>query len=171
MTQEIQQSQVDMAADDLLSRGVRPTLLKVQQLIGGDRPALIGFLEDWARRLHSRVAGRDGEPLVDSSDKAAMEKADLDVMREADSIRKSMLRNHQLQRRNVNDEKDGRDSNAARRKELLKESERLEHRLRNEKARAQEIKLALGVTEGNIATWKARLKGIEEKIQALPQPT
>jgi hypothetical protein len=155
-TNEIQQHHVDLAADDLLARGVRPTLLKVQQVIGGNRLMLVRFLEDWARRLHNRIAG------------ASMDKTDLDVMRQADSIRKSMLRGQQLDRKKANDVKISQVEPGKRRKELLGETQTAEHKLQGQRERAQEIRNALAATEANIAMWEARLKTLSDELQTIP---
>jgi hypothetical protein len=165
-TNPIRQQQVDEVADDLLSRGIRPTTVMVQKVLGGDRPALIFFLEDWARRLHRRVAGITNEELDQPADRASIEKADLELMREADSAQRNAVRLDRLQYKR-NTPKASPDQRAVRRKALLGEIEKAEDQLRGAKQRVEAIMAALHTTETMVAAFESRLEGHVNELRSL----
>lgn len=169
----IDQQRVDQAADDLLAKGIRPTIRLVQRVVGGDRPELVGCLEDWARRLHCRITGHTGEALPEGTDKATLDKASLVLMREAETIQKRALRTDRAPSSRPGPEANTDvDQAPNRRQELRGEIERWEHKLRGARERAEAITAALRVTERDVAKSELRLKGLVAELQALsPPPT
>jgi hypothetical protein len=165
-TNIIQQHQVDEVADHLLSQGKRPTTVMVQKAIGGDRLALVGFLEDWARRLHCRVAGRTAEEVAPSADRAATQQADLELMREAEAIQRKARRSTRIHKKSQKATPPG--ETAARRQALLSAIQESKDKLRVARERTQAILAALQATQASVTASELRLKELQDELRAIP---
>jgi Plasmid replication region DNA-binding N-term len=88
MNKKTQPSQraVDLAADKLLASGVRPTVQRIHEAVGGLPQKLRPMLEDWRNRLPQRMAQEDSAPPT----VAAEERAEALVRRAIDSARGSL---------------------------------------------------------------------------------
>src|SRR5690348_16130695 len=88
MNKKTQPSQraVDNAADKLLASGVRPTVQRIYEAIGGVPQKLRPMLEDWRARLPRRMA--QGDSTTPTA--AAEEHAEALVRQAIDSARGSL---------------------------------------------------------------------------------
>jgi hypothetical protein len=166
----IEQDDVDVAADHILSKGTRPTLRLVQMAVGRDRLVLVAQLEDWARRLHCRITGKSPEELPAVADRADADKADLELMRQAESIQKKALRSLQAQRLRDNDSEFESRSTALQRKELMREIAKTERALAGARCRGEQLAIAVNANEVNVAASELRLKQLAQALNAIAQP-
>lgn len=83
------QRSVDRAAEQLVASGVRPTVQRIHDIVGGSARKVGPMLEDWRKRLSSRFAADQDGPGATASDD---ETAEAFIRRAIDDARHAISR-------------------------------------------------------------------------------